>query len=119
MNNKCCGCDKTNFECKESDIVCQTCYNKIKSGHYLSVNDIRIENGLIKEDIINKPNHYHDIGVDPITIGESILTREEMNGFYKMNMIKYWYRAGKKDGNSKEQDLKKYEFYRKKLEENN
>lgn len=69
-----------------------------------------------EEDIINKPNHYHDSGIDPISIGESILTKEEMNGFYKMNMIKYWYRAGKKDGNSKEQDLKKYEFYKNKLE---
>lgn len=75
--------------------------------------------GDYKEDIINKPNHYHDSGIDPISIGESILTKEEMNGFYKMNMIKYWYRAGKKENNNKEQDLKKYEFYRKKLEENN
>ncbi|QWT50645.1 hypothetical protein DLn1_00002 [Bacillus phage DLn1] len=71
------------------------------------------------EDIINKPNHYHDNGIDPISIGKSILTKEEMNGFYKMNMIKYWYRAGKKENNSKEQDLEKYEFYRKKLERNN
>ncbi|QOR56254.1 nucleotide kinase [Bacillus phage DLc1] len=71
---------------------------------------------LRKEDIINKPNHYHGDGVDPISIGETILTKEEMQGFYKMNMIKYWYRAGKKDGNSKEQDLKKYEFYKNKME---
>ncbi|AZU99802.1 nucleotide kinase [Bacillus phage DK3] len=71
-----------------------------------------------KEDVINKPNHYHEAGIDPITIGEKIFTKEEMNGFYKMNMLKYWYRAGKKDGNSKEQDLEKYEFYRKKLEGN-
>lgn len=70
-----------------------------------------------KEDIINKPNHYHGGGVDPISIGLSILTKEEMQGFYKMNMIKYWYRAGKKEGNSQEQDIKKYEFYKKKLEE--
>ncbi|AZU99708.1 hypothetical protein DK1_00004 [Bacillus phage DK1] len=71
-----------------------------------------------REDVINKPNHYHGAGIDPISIGENIFTKEEMNGFYKMNMLKYWYRAGKKDGNSKEQDLNKYEFYRKKLEEN-
>lgn len=75
--------------------------------------------GVKKEDIINKPNHYHNNGIDPISIGEIIFTKEEMNGFYKMNMLKYWYRAGKKDNNSKEQDLEKYEFYKKKLGENN
>lgn len=70
-----------------------------------------------KEDIINKPEHYHSNGVDPITIAESMFTKEEMQGFYKVNMLKYWFRAGKKDGNSKEQDLQKYEFYSNKLKE--
>jgi len=73
---------------------------------------------FIKDDVINKPKHYHECGVDPISIGEKIFSKEEMNGFYKMNMLKYWYRAGKKEGNSKEQDLEKYNFYKKKLEEN-
>ncbi|AZU99756.1 hypothetical protein DK2_00003 [Bacillus phage DK2] len=115
-------------------IKCSHCKNEIISGmsyqmehimhwgcyeNYLCDLKDRIkEKGIEKEDVINKPNHYHGTGIDPISIGEIMFTKEEMNGFYKMNMLKYWYRAGKKDGNSKEQDLKKYEFYRKKLEGN-
>ncbi|ARQ95231.1 nucleotide kinase [Bacillus phage BeachBum] len=71
----------------------------------------------MKEDIINKPNHYHADGFDPISVGEMMFTKEEMQGFYKMNILKYWYRAGKKDNNSKEQDLNKMRFYKNKLKE--
>lgn len=116
MVNCICGTCKKNDKIYYNNIVlellCKRC-----SG----TSEIIFENNIMKEkeDVINKPNHYHDNGIDPISIGEMLFTKEEMNGFYKMNMLKYWYRAGKKDNNSKEQDLKKYEFYKKKLGENN
>ncbi|ANT41116.1 nucleotide kinase [Bacillus phage Aurora] len=110
METMCCKCWK--YEATSmKDLLCDKCRyeEKVKRDN---------ESDNRKEDIINKPNHYHDNGVDPISIGEKLFTKEEMNGFYKMNMLKYWCRAGKKDNNSKEQDLKKYEFYRNKLEGN-
>jgi len=62
---------------------------------------------LGKEDIINKPKHkeilkpkhYHEgTNVDPIRFGKEHFTWEEMQGFYKMNIIKYISRASKKNG---------------------
>ena len=117
MGLLCGGCrkDLTGITYKMFHNLCWDCYEKWLNEQKVKENKENKE----KEDIINKPKHYHEVGVDPISIGESILSKEEMNGFYKMNMIKYWHRAGKKEGNSKEQDLKKYEFYKKKLGENN
>jgi len=101
--NKCNICRKENFECKERDDICQECYNR--------------EKPRLSDDIINKPNHYHSNGIDPIGIGEKIFTEDEMLGFYKMNVLKYRMRAGKKEGNSEEQDLLKADFYEKKIKD--
>lgn len=75
--------------------------------------------GEYKEDIKIKHSYYYESGIDPIGVGEKIFTKDEMNGFYKMNILKYSMRAGKKDGNTVKDDMEKIEFYRKKLEENN
>lgn len=57
--------------------------------------------------------HYKDMGVQPWTLMESVLTPEEFIGFLKGNCIKYAMRAGKKDS----PDAGKYEHYAQKLRE--
>lgn len=54
--------------------------------------------------------HYNSLGVQPIELMEDILTYEEFKGFLKGNMIKYAFRAGKKD--PMEKDINKYKQYR-------
>ena len=65
-----------------------------------------------KEDIINKPPHYHSGGIDVIAFAEAQCTHEELRGFYKINVWKYTARAEKKNGL---EDYKKAEFYQNKL----
>lgn len=57
--------------------------------------------------------HYKDMGVQPWTLMESVLTHEEFVGFLKGNCIKYAMRAGKKDSD----DAGKYRHYALKLAE--
>ncbi|AGI10592.1 hypothetical protein mgb1_003 [Bacillus phage MG-B1] len=48
---------------------------------------------------IIKPKHYHEgVNIDPIGYGKEHFTHEEMQGFYKMNVIKYITRSSKKNG---------------------
>lgn len=54
--------------------------------------------------------HYHG-AVEPIELMQSILTTEEFIGFLKGNMIKYAFRAGRKEGESAEKDRNKYLTY--------
>lgn len=54
--------------------------------------------------------HYNSLGVQPIEVMEDTLTHEEFKGFLKGNMIKYAFRAGKKD--PMEKDVNKYNQYR-------
>lgn len=65
-----------------------------------------------KEDMINKPSHYHSGGIDVIAFAEAQCTHEELRGFYKINVWKYTARAEKKNGL---EDYKKAEFYQKRL----
>lgn len=54
--------------------------------------------------------HYNSLGIQPIEFMEDTLTHEEFKGFLKGNMIKYAFRAGKKD--PMEKDVNKYNQYR-------
>jgi len=58
-------------------------------------------------------NHYRDMPIQPWTLMESILSREEFRGFLKGNIIKYSLRAGRKEGASDDAD--KARHYMKKL----
>ncbi|AFE86282.1 hypothetical protein PBC1_046 [Bacillus phage PBC1] len=49
------------------------------------------------EALYNRQPHYEG-GIDPITFGQDNLSSEEMNGFYKMNVIKYVARCDRKNG---------------------
>jgi hypothetical protein len=61
-----------------------------------------------KEDIINKPNHYHAGGIDIYEIMQAKMSPEEYKGFCKGNVLKYLLRADLK-GKPLE-DLKKLRF---------
>lgn len=57
-------------------------------------------------DPVNKPSHYTDGKIEVIEYIE-----DKKLGFCLGNAIKYISRAGKKDGNSRLQDLKKVREY--------
>ena len=57
--------------------------------------------------------HYKDMEVQPWTVMESVLTREEFIGFLKGNIIKYSMRQGRKDSD----DIGKCQHYLQKLRE--
>jgi len=50
-------------------------------------------------------NHYKDMGIQPWTVMENVLTHTEFVGFLKGNVIKYSMRAGRKGAT--EEDIKK------------
>lgn len=53
-----------------------------------------------------RPEYYNDTGISPF----DVIDVWELN-FYLGNVIKYIKRAGKKEGNSRLQDLKKAQEY--------
>ena len=55
--------------------------------------------------------HYQGL-IQPIEIMRDLLSSEEFIGFCKGNMIKYAYRAGRKEGESGIKDKEKYEAYK-------
>ena len=59
-------------------------------------------------------NHYKDMPVQPWSVMESVLTKEEFIGFLKGNIIKYSMRAGRKEGSD---DAGKAQHYQQKLKE--
>jgi hypothetical protein len=73
------------------------------------MNDIKHN---VIEDKINHPNHYHDGGIDVIAFSEMKFSKEQIKGFYRINVLKYVTRYEKKNGI---EDLNKAEFYIKKL----
>lgn len=66
----------------------------------------------MSEDLVNKPNHYHKGGVDVLSFVDGKLSSERIAGFYQINILKYTTRYKDKNG---VEDLKKAEFYLKKL----
>jgi hypothetical protein len=58
--------------------------------------------------------HYKDMPMQPWTVMESVLSKEEFTGFLKGNIIKYAMRQGRKEGSD---DAAKALHYAKKLEE--
>lgn len=76
------------------------------------MNETILRSKNINQDIINKPKHYHQGGIDVIRFAEAKCTKEELKGFYKINIMKYITRADLKNGL---EDLKKAKFYLDKL----
>lgn len=65
------------------------------------------------DDIQAGGSHYKDMGVQPWTVMEALLTPEEFIGYLKGNLIKYGMRQGKKDS----PDAEKWHHYNMKLKE--
>lgn len=57
-----------------------------------------------------KATHYKG-AVEPLEVMSKLLTKDEFIGFLKGNMIKYSYRAGRKQGESGEKDRNKFLVY--------
>ena len=70
-------------------------------------------NGITADDIQAGGSHYKDMGVQPWTVMEALLTRDEFIGYLKGNLIKYGMRQGKKDS----PDAEKWHHYNMKLKE--
>lgn len=77
-------------------------------------NDRQMELFPKADDLQVSGNHYKDMGIQPWTVMEAILTREEFIGYLKGNVIKYAMRQGKKEGSH---DAGKAFHYKHKLEE--
>jgi hypothetical protein len=77
--------------------------------HMLTTNRINTR----ADDIQAGGSHYKDMGVQPWTVMEALLTREEFIGYLKGNLIKYGMRQGKKDS----PDAEKWHHYNMKLKE--
>lgn len=78
--------------------------------HIIKVSAI---NATTADDIQAGGSHYKDMGVQPWTVMEALLTREEFIGYLKGNLIKYGMRQGKKDS----PDAEKWHHYNMKLKE--
>jgi hypothetical protein len=59
-------------------------------------------------------DHYHQIGIQPWAVMESVLSHQEFIGYLKGNIIKYSMRAGRKEGSD---DASKAWHYKQKLAE--
>ena len=62
-----------------------------------------------------QPSYYHNGNIDVIKFGEENFAKDEIKGFYRMNVLKYVTRFDKKG--SALTDLEKASFYLNKLKE--
>lgn len=67
-------------------------------------------NKIDTEGTPDKATHYKG-AVEPLEVMSKLLTRDEFKGFLKGNIIKYSYRAGRKQGESGEKDRNKFLVY--------
>tara|TARA_B100001287_G_C22500800_1_gene443565 strand:- start:435 stop:779 length:345 start_codon:yes stop_codon:yes gene_type:complete len=71
--------------------------------------DIELEK---ERDMVNNPKHYNTGEIECIDAIDSMLTSEEFIGYLRGNSLKYRWRFRYKNGT---EDLKKAEWYEKKL----
>lgn len=64
-------------------------------------------------------DHYKKLPIEPIELMRMTLTKEELRGFFKGNIIKYALRAGHKQGEDYSKDVAKLLVYKQWLEELN
>jgi len=63
-------------------------------------------------DVVNKPKHYNQGGIECLDAIEASMSKEQFVGYLKGNIQKYLWRFEHKNGI---EDLKKSEFYLKRL----
>lgn len=77
-----------------------------------SINDQYAEIEQVRQDDINKPNHYASSSIECIDAMQAMMTHEQFIGFLRGNVFKYQWRYEKKNGI---EDLKKAQWYLNKL----
>ena len=82
-----------------------TIINKIDT-----INKINTINKIDTEGTPDNATHYKG-AVEPLEVMSKLLTKAEFIGFLKGNIIKYSYRAGRKQGESGEKDRNKFLIY--------
>ena len=80
----------------------------------MEINEI-MANDQKADDIQAGGTHYKEMGVEPWTVMQNVLTEEEFIGYLKGNIIKYGMRQGRKDS----PDADKCRHYIAKLQEFN
>lgn len=60
---------------------------------------------------VNHPSHYQKGGRECIDVMVEDFGKEAVIAFCKLNAFKYRWRAGKKEGNTEDQDLAKMGWY--------
>lgn len=66
---------------------------------------------MIEDEEMKLMGHYQKMGIQPFAVMRLLLTKEELRGFIKGNIIKYTMRSGKKPGQSAQDDLIKARDY--------
>ena len=66
---------------------------------------------VTSKDMVNHPSHYTDGNIDCIDYIQDKLTNDEFQGYCKGNALKYISRAGKKNPDKYNEDLKKAIWY--------
>ena len=69
------------------------------------------------KDMVNQPAHYTSGGIECLDAIRASMTEEAFKGFLKGNVLKYMWRYEKKFNPT--EDLKKAQWYLKRLEEEN
>lgn len=70
-----------------------------------------VNNADALTDEVNHPSHYTDGNIECIDYIQDKLTKEEFQGYCKGNALKYISRAGKKNPDKYNEDLKKAIWY--------
>lgn len=73
--------------------------------------NVTVINSTPLEDIVNHPSHYTDGNIECIDYIQDKLSKEEFQGYCKGNALKYISRAGKKNPDKYNEDLKKAVWY--------
>uniref|UniRef100_A0AAU7VHB8 DUF3310 domain-containing protein n=1 Tax=Escherichia phage vB_EcoS_P1338 TaxID=3161150 RepID=A0AAU7VHB8_9CAUD len=71
----------------------------------------------MSKDMVNQPTHYTSGGIECLDAIRASMTEEAFKGFLKGNVLKYMWRYEKKFNPT--EDLKKAQWYLKRLEEAN
>lgn len=88
--------------------VCRDCLEKAGCGYPDSTEPAA-------KDPVNHPPHYKANGVECIDIIEEFLSPDEFRGYLKGQVLKYLFRAGKKDPAKETEDYEKAGWYIRKL----
>lgn len=97
----------SNNESNESNEISNGFYNNAKG---TIINKIDNVNKIDTEGTPDNATHYKG-AVEPLEVMSKLLTKAEFIGFLKGNIIKYSYRAGRKQGESGEKDRNKFLIY--------